>query len=101
MTKAVERAIKVLFPESQRELVRNSLNNCRVSESERVHLAILVLTNGDIAELQPMIDAANTDYRDVLYWAEYPEESGEGTNEEMAERYRRIGAEPYEPFDER
>jgi hypothetical protein len=36
-------------------------------------LAILVLANGDMLELKRLVDAANKDWRDILYWAEYPE----------------------------
>jgi hypothetical protein len=43
-------------------------------EIERVRLAILKLSEGKLTELQRMTDAAKGDYRDVLMWAEYPEE---------------------------
>jgi hypothetical protein len=42
--------------------------------SERVHMAILKLSEGKIERLQHYVDIANSDYRDVLAWAEYPEE---------------------------
>jgi hypothetical protein len=58
----------------------------------------LALSGGKLSELEAMIDAANTDYRDVLYWAEYPEESTPGTQKQkraaarrMAARWRRMG----------
>jgi hypothetical protein len=38
---------------------------------KRVHLAILKLSQGDKKELARLVDVALTDYRDVLYWAEY------------------------------
>ena len=39
-----------------------------------------------------MVDAANVDYRDVLYWAEYPEESTTGTPEQKREAASRMAA---------
>ena len=45
-----------------------------VTDSPRVHLAILKLASADPAKLQYFIDCARTDSRDVLAWAEYPEE---------------------------
>jgi hypothetical protein len=43
-------------------------------EIERVRMAILKLSEGVLSELLRMTDAAKLDYRDVLMWAEYPEE---------------------------
>jgi hypothetical protein len=44
----------------------------RHSERERVQLAILKLSEGDIDKLGPCLKDADRDYRDVLSWAEYP-----------------------------
>ncbi len=41
-------------------------------ERERVQLAILKLSEGDAGKLLHYLDVAKKDYRDVLYWAEYP-----------------------------
>ena len=41
-------------------------------ERERVQLAILKLSEGDARKLLHYLDVAKQDYRDVLYWAEYP-----------------------------
>jgi hypothetical protein len=43
-------------------------------EKDRVQLAILKLSCGKLKQLRSMVDLANTDYRDVLAPAEYPEE---------------------------
>jgi hypothetical protein len=43
-------------------------------ERERVQLAILHLSEGDLGKLYHYTDVATQDYRDVLYWAEYPRE---------------------------
>ena len=47
-------------------------------EPARVQLAILKLSNGDSEKLQEYIRAARLDYRDVLAWAEYPEQIRSG-----------------------
>jgi hypothetical protein len=62
------------------------------NEPERVRLAILVLANGDPRAVTDMVSAAQLDYRDVLYWAEYPEESNAGTRAELRARYEKFGA---------
>jgi len=41
-------------------------------EQPRVWLAALKLANGDVEALRAHVNAAKTDYRDVLSWAEYP-----------------------------
>jgi len=43
-------------------------------EKERVQVAVLKLAQGRIEKLRASLAAAKTDYRDVLAWAEYPEE---------------------------
>lgn len=45
-------------------------------ERERVQLAILKLSCGDADRLLATVQAANEDYRDVLWWAEYPNPNG-------------------------
>ena len=44
-------------------------------EAERVQLAILKLSEGAVERALAMVAAAKRDYRDVLLWAEYPEQS--------------------------
>ena len=48
------------------------------SESARVQLAILKLSEGDPEKLRHYVQAARTDYRDVLAWAEYLEQLRSG-----------------------
>ncbi len=43
------------------------------SEEHRVHLAILKLSNGDVAQVAALSKIACFDYRDVLGHAEYPD----------------------------
>jgi len=44
-------------------------------EAERVQLAILKLSEGQAEKALAMVAAAKQDYRDVLMWAEYPEQA--------------------------
>jgi hypothetical protein len=48
-----------------------------------------VLAEGDPGRVLELVEAACQDYRDLLYWAEYPEESSGGrvTRAEMVDRY--------------
>jgi hypothetical protein len=50
------------------------------NQSPRVQLAILKLSEGDPEKLLQYIEAARVDYRDVLAWAEYPEQLSSGKN---------------------
>lgn len=43
-------------------------------EPARVRVAALKLSNGKLSELEHVIAHARQDYRDVLAWAEFPEE---------------------------
>jgi hypothetical protein len=49
-------------------------------EVDRVHLAILKLSAGDIDALRRELEAAKSDYRDVLAFAEYPACMRDGFN---------------------
>ena len=75
----VLRRVEAMWPEGpERRQVCDALATYGVEsyerEVERVRLAILKLGNGDPAETETMVVAAKRDYRDVLMWAEYPEE---------------------------
>src|SRR5947207_3178222 len=57
-------------------------------ERERVQIAILKLSDGDIDKLHVNLEIAKGDYRDVLAYAEYPGEmrinpSGKNNREEI------------------
>jgi hypothetical protein len=43
-------------------------------EEIRVHVAALKLSEGSLERLRELVTHAKRDYRDVLAWAEYPEE---------------------------
>lgn len=88
----VRRAVAAAFPEADRPAALAALRGYNLRrEAARIRLAILVLADGDLAEVARLVAAANADYRDLLYWAESPEESGAGTKRQMAARYRRLG----------
>jgi hypothetical protein len=87
----VRRAVTNAFPPGQQDGVTAALKRYRGPEGARVRLAILALADGDAAEVDRMVRAANGDYRDVLLWAEEPAEAGTGTKRGMAARYRRLG----------
>jgi hypothetical protein len=52
-------------------------------ERERVQLAILKLSGGDVEKLREQVRIAKEDYRDVLAYAEYPLEM-ESDTEKMS-----------------
>jgi hypothetical protein len=45
------------------------------NETSRVQIDILQLAKGNAKEVEKLVDAAMRDYRDVIFWAEYAEES--------------------------
>jgi len=75
----LERKLRSLFPEQAEDVVRLLLQYGREEndrEPARVRLAIVKLSGGNYDKVQEYIHAAKVDYRDVLAWAEYPEELG-------------------------
>ena len=48
-------------------------------ERERVQIAILKLSGGDLENLREYVEMAKSDFRDVLASAEYPEEMSKDT----------------------
>jgi hypothetical protein len=59
------------FPPSQHAAVAELLNRYGGAESGRVHWDILELSKGDLEKVRHYVQAAQIDYRDILYWAEY------------------------------
>jgi hypothetical protein len=88
----VRRAVAVGFSEADRPAALAALRRYCGSETARVHRAVLVLSGGKLAKLEALVHAANGDYRDVLYWAEYPEESTPGTQKQKRAAARRMAA---------
>ncbi len=65
----VEAQLVRMFPADAVGQARGILNP---NQDDRVLRAILTLSEGDIERLQHYADVAETDYRDVLFWAETP-----------------------------
>lgn len=89
---SVRRAVVLGFAEAARPDALAALRRYRGPETPRVHRALLALSGGKVRELRGMVDVANGDYRDVLYWAEYPYDSTRGTAQEKRAAVRRMAA---------
>jgi hypothetical protein len=61
------------FAAAERAAVIELLESYRGPEPARVVRDILQLSRGSLDEARKYLQAAQTDYRDVLYWAEYHE----------------------------
>lgn len=74
-------AVLNLFPSRSAKTVLDLLDHYGVEghepERERVQMAILSLSQGSEDKLLQFVEAAKQDYRDVLYWAEYPQPSAQ------------------------
>src|SRR6266571_8620923 len=85
--------VQKTFPESAHARVLELLDTYGVEsyerERERVQLAILKLSEGNEEKLREFFAVAKRDYRDVLFWAEYPEEARLDTPEKR-ERVRKM-----------
>ncbi len=70
--------VKKCFPGHKEEEIMAFLNlygeELYERERERVQIAILKLSDGDLDQLLVNVEVAKRDYRDVLAYAEYPEE---------------------------
>ena len=60
------------FGDAKKEEIIELLNIYSSHELDRVHLAILKLSGGDVEKLCNYIELAISDYRDVVSPAEYP-----------------------------
>src|SRR5437763_9982438 len=66
-------------------------------ERERVQLAILKLSDGNEDKLREFVAVAKRDYRDVLFWAEHPEEAKLDTPEKrqrIKNMFEKFGIKP-------
>lgn len=70
--------IRRLFDSAERDSAATILGQYGVLPHEReqirVRVAALKLSQGDLGRLREAVEHARRDYRDVLAWAEYPEE---------------------------
>jgi hypothetical protein len=77
----VEALANALFPDLGDGVVISLLDQygaeAHERERDRVQLAILRMSNGDVDKLLTYIAAAKEDYRDVLMWDEMPKPTPE------------------------
>lgn len=59
------------FHSAEQHTVIQLLTSYSGPESDRVTWDILELSKGDVDKVREYVQAAQRDYRDVLYWAEY------------------------------
>lgn len=77
---SVEKELKSVFPERLQAPARDTLLSLDLPPdvpSERIGVAILKLSRGDIGKLAHFCNRAKEDWRDVLYWAECPKRADE------------------------
>ena len=70
-------------------------------ERERVQLAILKLSGGSEEKLREFVAVAKRDSRDVLFWAENPDEARLDTlekRERVRKMFEKFGIKPPEGF---
>lgn len=85
--------VRKTFPETSYSRVLELLDSYGVEsyerERERVQFAILKLSEGNEEKLREFVAVAKRDYRDVLFWAENPDEAKLDTPEKR-ERVRKM-----------
>jgi hypothetical protein len=59
------------FHSAEHDTVTQLLTSYSGPESDRVRWDILELSKGRVDKVREYVRAAQTDYRDILYWAEY------------------------------
>jgi len=98
-------AIQATFLKSSRARVLELLDSYGVEsyerERERVQLAILKLSGGSEEKLREFVAVAKRDYRDVLFWAENPDEARLDTpekRERVRKMFEKFGIKPPEGF---
>ena len=95
--------VQKAFPESAHARVIELLDSYGVEsyerECERVQFAILKLSEGNEEKLREFVAVAKRDYRDVLFWAENPEEAKLDTpekRERIKKMFEKFGIKPPE-----
>lgn len=63
--------IRQEFQEPDQDGVIELLTRYSGPESDRVRWDILELSKGELGKVAEYVKAAQSDYRDILYWAEY------------------------------
>jgi hypothetical protein len=100
-TRNVLASVRATFPKRSWPAVLDLLNTYGIEsyerKRERVQIAILKLSDGSEDNLREYVAVAKRDYRDVLFWAEYPEESKIDTPEKrqkIRELLEKFGIDP-------
>lgn len=87
LTERVREVVREQFDEGERDGVEALLATYGTEpcerETERVLLCVLKLARGDAGKVRELVACAKLDYRDVILWAEYPQESGLDTPERV------------------
>lgn len=93
--------VQKTFPDSAYARVLKLLDTYGVEpyerDRERVQLAILKLSAGNEEKLREFVAVAKRDYRDVLFWAENPEEAKLDTpekREQVRKMFDQFGIKP-------
>ena len=97
MTSKVVALVEQGFEPAARDEVAQLLAKYAGPERERVQRDILLLAAGDMAKVHELVDRAHHDYRDILFWAEYAEESRLDAPEkrkQVLDVFKRFGIEP-------
>ena len=99
LSEALRQRVAAEFPEGDWGRVEQALESYGAlpheREPERVKADILALARGDLQEVLTLVARARRDYRDILFWAEYPRESRLDNPEKIAAfeaMCRRFGA---------
>jgi hypothetical protein len=83
----VEQKLASLFPGEAGDEARALLPP---EQADRVLVAVLELSNGELERLRQFVEVAAVDPRDVLYWSEAPRGSDEPVDyDELTKRLRR------------
>jgi hypothetical protein len=92
------------FPSSQRTTVYERLLTCGTEphhrDNDRVRMAVLKLSGGDLNKLEETLRTALLDYRDVLAWAEEPRfcRAGFSLSDEARQRLQQEDRAEYEAW---
>ena len=100
-------AVRASFPRADPNSILALLDEYGVEpyhrERDRVHLAIINLSEGDESKLRYFLGVAKQDYRDVLFWSDNPDEAKIDTPEKkrrVREMFAKLGLKPPPGLDD-
>jgi len=103
----VVEAVRTAFPRADLDAILAILDEYGVEsyqrERDRVHLAVVNLSQGDPVKLRYFVDVAKQDYRDVLFWSDCPDEAKFDTPEKkrsLREMLAKLGLKPPSDLDD-